>query len=120
MTRIIAISNEKGGVAKTTTAISLGGALVEMKEEVLLVDLDPQANLTLALGITPKSVRRSISDVIFNAVSPISVSIETQIPGLDLIASNADMVMAERFLPTMRHYKYKLRDTLINLKHYNR
>jgi chromosome partitioning protein len=51
MTYIFAVANEKGGVAKTTTAISLGGALVESGYEVLLVDLDAQANLSLGLGI---------------------------------------------------------------------
>jgi len=50
MTFIISIANEKGGVAKTTTTLSLGGALVEMGKRVLVMDLDPQSNLTLALG----------------------------------------------------------------------
>ena len=119
MTRIIAISNEKGGVAKTTTAISLGGALVAMDEEILLVDLDPQANLTLAFGFSPQSVRRSIADVFFNSATPISVSMETQIPGLDLIAANAEMGMAERFLPTMRRYKSRLKGALSMVNRYD-
>jgi len=73
MTRIIAIASEKGGVAKTTTANSLGGALVEMGQEVLMVDMDPQASLTLSLGIAPHKVHRSISDVLINLVPPVSV-----------------------------------------------
>ena len=51
MTFIIAMSNEKGGVAKTTSTLSLGAALAEMNHRVLLIDLDPQANLSLALGL---------------------------------------------------------------------
>ena len=119
MTRIIAISNEKGGVAKTTTAVSLGGALVEMGREILLVDLDPQANLSLALGITPQNVRRSIADILLNSAAPLSISRETSIPGLDLIPSNSEMGMAERFLPIRQNYKFVLREALSSIHHYD-
>jgi chromosome partitioning protein len=119
MTRIIAVANEKGGVAKTTTAITLGGALVELGQDVLLVDLDPQANISLALGIPPHTVRRSIADVLLKAVTPISVSRETSIPGLDLIPSNSEMGMAERFLPIRLQYKLILRDALASIYHYD-
>ena len=104
MTQIIAIANEKGGVAKTTTAVSLGGALVEKGKEVLLIDLDPQANLSLALGVPPHSARRSIADVFLNSATPLSVSRATEVPGLDLIPSNPEMGMAERFLPIRQKY----------------
>jgi chromosome partitioning protein len=119
MPRIFAISNEKGGVAKTTTAVSLGGALAEMGKEVLLIDLDPQANLTLSLGFKPQSIRRSIADVLFNAASPISTSRETQIPGLDLIPSNMEMGMAERFLTIRQRYKFILKDALSTVDLYD-
>ncbi len=119
MTRIIAISNEKGGVAKTTTALSLGGALVEMEREILLVDLDPQANLTLGLGISPQNVRRSTADILLNSTSPLSISRETSIPGLDLIPSNPDMGMAERFLPIRQNYKFLLKEALASIQLYD-
>ena len=115
MTRIIAIANEKGGVAKTTTAISLGGALVEMGQDVLLVDLDPQANLSLALGFPPHKVRRSIADVIINSASAVSISRETTIPGLDVLPSNPEMSMAERFLPMRQDYQFILKNALSTL-----
>jgi chromosome partitioning protein len=114
MTYIIAVANEKGGVAKTTTTISLGGALVEKGREVLLVDLDAQANLTLGLSVVPASVRHSIADVLINSASLISASRETSIPGLDLIPSNPDMGTAERFLPIRQSYDLILRNTLRN------
>ena len=57
MKSIIAIANQKGGVAKTTTAVSLGGALAKEGYQVLLVDLDAQADLTLAMGLNPKQIR---------------------------------------------------------------
>ena len=64
MTYVIAVANEKGGVAKTTTAISLGAALVETGLEVLLIDLDAQANLTMALGLEASAIKYSISNLL--------------------------------------------------------
>ena len=63
MLKTIAISNEKGGVAKTTTTISLGTALVDLGYRVLLIDLDAQANLTLSLGLEPGESEKTSSDV---------------------------------------------------------
>lgn len=106
---VIAISNQKGGVAKTTTVVSLGGALVRSGKEVLLIDLDPQANLTLALGKDPARVRGAVTEVFFNSATLLSVSRETSIPGLDLVPSNAGMEVAERFLPLRKNYEMILR-----------
>ena len=64
MTSIISIANEKGGVAKTTTALSLGGALVELGYRVLMIDLDPQANLSLSLGCEPDTSYRSFINLV--------------------------------------------------------
>lgn len=110
---IIAIANQKGGVAKTTTVVSLGGALVRHNQEVLLVDLDAQANLTLALGKAPERVRGAITDVLFDSATLLSVSRETDIPGLDLVPSNAGMELAERFLPVRKNYETILHRALI-------
>ncbi len=112
MTTIIAITNEKGGVAKTTTTLALGGALAEANHEVLLIDLDPQANLTLGLGVPPAKVRRSIADVLLNSANLLSVSRETGIAGLDIVPSNAEMSMAERFLPVRQNYEHILKGVL--------
>ncbi|HPH94486.1 MAG TPA: ParA family protein [Anaerolineaceae bacterium] len=112
MSYIIAVSNEKGGVAKTTTSLSLGAALVESGKEVLLIDMDAQANLTLALGIEPDKSRRAISNILLESATPASVSRETGIPGLDIIPSNSEMGMAERFLPLRENYQNILRDAL--------
>jgi len=109
---IIAVANEKGGVAKTTTTLSMGGALVEAGFEVLLVDLDTQANLTLGLGVSPVKVRRSIADVLMSSASILSISRETSIPGLDLAPSNAGMGLAERFLPVRQDYEFLLKNSL--------
>lgn len=115
MAYTIAIANEKGGVAKTTTALSLAGAFVEQNQEVLLIDLDAQSNLTLALGINPAHVRRSITDVLLSAATPISASLETSVPGIDLIPANAEMELAERFLPVRHDYQYMLKKAINGL-----
>jgi chromosome partitioning protein len=112
MSMIIAVANEKGGVAKTTTTLSLGAALVEAGQEVLVVDLDAQANLTLALGVDPTKVRRSIANILLESAAPTGISRETNFPGLDLIPSNSEMGLAERFLPIRQNYEYTLRRAL--------
>jgi len=115
---VIAVANQKGGVAKTTSVVSLGGALAQVGKEVLLVDLDAQANLTLALGKDPTRVRGSITDVLFHSATLLSVSRETSIPGLDLVPANAGMELAERFLPVRKDYESILSRTIANeLRH---
>lgn len=111
-TTVIAVANQKGGVAKTSTVVSLGGALVETGYEVLLVDLDPQANLTLALGSDPFEIRGSIADVLLNSQTLAAVSRETAIPGLDLVPSNREVETAERFLPVRQDYERLLANVL--------
>jgi len=112
MTYIIAVANQKGGVAKTTTAVSLGGALALGGKDVLLVDLDPQTDLTLAMGVTPSRAGGSIAEVFFSAASFTGVTRETAIPGLDLVPSSSDMELAERFLPIRPNYEFILREAL--------
>ena len=112
--KIIAVANEKGGVAKTTTVISLGGALAQAGNEVLLIDLDPQANMTLGLGANPTKIRRSMADVLLNSVSLLSASRETAVPGLDLVPSNSEMGLAERFLPVRQNYEVILKNIIKN------
>jgi chromosome partitioning protein len=71
MTKIIAISNQKGGVAKTTTCVSLGACLAELNQSVLLIDLDPQAHLTVSLGLKPENLRRAVDDALLGYTSLI-------------------------------------------------
>jgi len=112
MTTILAIANQKGGVAKTTTVVSLGGAFAKMGMEVLLVDLDAQANLTLALGNHPNNSHGTIADVLLNSADIYSVSRQSSIEGIDLVPSSSEMDLAERFLPIRQNYECILRDIL--------
>ncbi|HEX7976443.1 MAG TPA: ParA family protein, partial [Anaerolineales bacterium] len=79
---------------------------------VLLVDLDTQANLTLALNVDPVKVRQSVADVLIHLASLTGVSRETGIPGLDLAPANSEMGLAERFLPVRHNYEFILRNAL--------
>lgn len=113
MSYILAIANQKGGVAKTTTAISLGGALVKAGNQVLLIDLDAQADLTLAMGLNPREIRGSIADVLLNSGNLAGLCRETVIPGLDIIPSNAEMDLAEQFLSVRTNHEFILRNALL-------
>jgi chromosome partitioning protein len=112
MAYIIAMSNEKGGVAKTTSTLSLGAALAEMNYRVLLIDLDPQANLSLALGLeTGESAVTSANILIENASLQAAIH-KTDIPNLELVPSSFRIETAEQFLPMRTHYLNTLRDAL--------
>ncbi|RME88052.1 MAG: ParA family protein [Anaerolineae bacterium] len=112
MTYTIAVSNEKGGVAKTTTVLSLGAALAERGLHVLLIDLDPQANLTLALGMEPAENDRTSAHVLIEAAPLLSARRKTDIPNLDLVPSSHRMGNAEQFLPMRTNYYRTLKNAL--------
>jgi chromosome partitioning protein len=104
MVKTIAVSNEKGGVAKTTTTISLGAALAEMGHRVLLIDLDAQANLTLALGLEPGESENTSSNIMLDNAPLLSARRKTDIENLDLIPSNLRIETSEQFLPVRTNY----------------
>ena len=109
MPYVIAMSNEKGGVAKTTSTLSLGAALAELNFRVLLIDLDPQANLSLALGLeTGESNITSANILIENASLQAAIK-KTDIPKLELVPSSFRIENAEQFLPMRTHYLTTLR-----------
>jgi chromosome partitioning protein len=92
VTRVIALANQKGGVAKTTTTLNLGVALAELGHRVLLVDLDPQGNLTMSQGMNPDAIERSMFDVLVHRV-PISEIIASA--EVDIAVSSIDLAGAE-------------------------
>lgn len=106
--KVIAVANTKGGVAKTTTCLSLGGSLAEQGNLVLLVDMDPQGHLTSSLGVNPAKLRRTVSDVLLNQHSLASISLETQVFGLDLAPANDELVIIDKMLYKHPGYEYRL------------
>ena len=97
-TRIMVLANQKGGVAKTTTTLNLGVALREMGHRVLIIDLDPQGNLTMSQGLNPDVIERSMFDVLVHRI-PISEIIEQR--EVDLAVASIDLAGAELALSAM-------------------
>jgi chromosome partitioning protein len=98
MGRVISFANQKGGVAKTTTTLNLGVALAEQGLKVLLVDLDPQGNLTMSQGLNPDTIERSMFDVLVHRLPIQEVVHHTEV---DLAVSSIDLAGAELALSSM-------------------
>jgi chromosome partitioning protein len=98
MAGVLAVANQKGGVAKTTTVHSIGAALAERGRRVLLVDLDPQACLTWSTGTDPDALEASVHDVLVGRVDATEVVLKTD--GVDLLPANIDLAGAEIHLLT--------------------
>lgn len=94
-TKIVSITNQKGGVGKTTTAVNLSSSLALMERTVLLVDLDPQGNATSGLGVVPGKLDKHLYHVMTDAVPLDNIIMETKVSGLFLAPSNADLFGVE-------------------------
>src|SRR5690348_12418734 len=111
--RVIAFANQKGGVAKTTTALNLGVAFAEQGMKVLLVDLDPQGNLTMSQGLNPDAIERSMFDVLVHRI-PIREVIERR--QVDLAVSPIDLAGAELSLSSMIGRERALEKALVTVR----
>jgi len=111
--KVIAIANQKGGVGKTTTAINLGGALAQLGRRVLCLDLDPQANLTVGLGIDLNTVDKNIANVLIDPdVSLDSIIRPTKTKNLDVAPATLELSAAEVELFNAIGREMALRDKL--------
>jgi chromosome partitioning protein len=114
MGRVLAVANQKGGVAKTTTVASLGVALSELGRRVLLVDLDPQACLTFSLGLDPDTIEISVHDVLLGRVGA-NVAITDTADGPSLLPATIDLAGGEAILLSRTGREHALRLALEDL-----
>jgi chromosome partitioning protein len=112
MARIIAISNQKGGVGKTTTSVNLSACLAEAGYRVLVVDLDPQGNATSGLGIDKRALPQSMYDVLVREVPVAEMMAATEWPRLFVAGTNQNLVGAEIELASMMAREHRLKDAL--------
>lgn len=118
MNKIIAIANQKGGVAKTTTSVNLSAALAAAHRRVLLVDLDPQSNATVGSGIS-KTLENTVQDVLFGNIT-IHDAIVTSPAGYDVLPASTDLTVAEVRLLQQSSREFSLRHSLSTVReHYN-
>jgi len=115
--KFISIVNQKGGTGKTTTVISLGAVLAERGKKVLLIDLDPQGNLTYSLGVN--EIEHTIGDVLMGDASAKQSIISLPDEGLDLIPSSIDLANIEMSMAQIEERELQLKKTLKGLSKYD-
>ncbi|MGI9277096.1 MAG: ParA family protein [Endozoicomonas sp.] len=116
MGKILAVTNQKGGVGKTTSCINLSASLVATKRRVLLVDLDPQGNATMGSGVDKHSLEKSVYHLLTGRSGVEEVIITGLESGYDVIPANADLTAAEVELMSMEGRQIRLREALAGIR----
>ncbi len=110
--RIIAVVNQKGGVGKTTTAVNLAASVAAAERSTLLLDMDPQGNASSGVGVRPRTVERSVYDVLIGRATLAEVIVKTDVPRLSVAPATQDLVAAELELVDEKDRATRLKNAL--------
>ncbi len=114
--RVLAVVNQKGGVGKTTTAVNLAASVAAAERRCLLLDMDPQGNASSGVGVHPRTVERSVYDVLIGRATLAEVILPTELPHLFIAPATQDLVAAELELVDASDRATRLRDALAVLQ----
>ena len=116
MGKIIAITNQKGGVGKTTTSVNLSGCVAALGKRTLVIDMDPQGNTTSGLGVTPARQASTIYEVLIDGVDPKKALTKTPVKGLFLLPADIRLAGAELELVGQARREYIFKETVASLR----
>ena len=117
MSKVIAITNQKGGVGKTTTSVNLSAALAYLGKKVILIDIDPQANATQGIGVDRTEVESTVYDAIIRQIPLSEIRIKTDVENLDMVAANIDLAGVEIELSQVKSGReQRLKNSLASVK----
>ena len=116
MTRVVAITNQKGGVGKTTTGVNLAASLAAAQRRVLLVDLDPQGNATMGSGVEKSALTATVYQVLLGARTIIEVRLRSENGEYDVVPANRNLAGAEVELVDLEHRETRLKDALATVQ----